>query len=148
MKQKMFHQNRHRAREIALQLLYSIDVMKKRDSGETLKNFCFDEEPDEVVQYSSELVRGVIENLREIDNLINRYVTNWRPERMVAVDRAAMRLALYEGVIAKKVPIAVAISEAVEITKVFGTEESRRFVNGALGKIVKALEATEDQTES
>lgn len=148
MKHKLFHQNRHRAREIALQLLYSIDVMKKRDSEETLKNFCFDGELDEVVQYSSELVRGVVEKLREIDNLINRYVTSWRTERMVAVDRAAMRLAIYEGVIAKKVPVAVAISEAVELTKVFGTEESRKFVNGALGKIVKSLEGTEDGSES
>jgi N utilization substance protein B len=59
---------------------------------------------------------------------------------MVVVDRVAIRLALYEGVVIGRIPLAVAISEAVELAKRFGTEESGRFVNGVLGKIVRGLE--------
>jgi N utilization substance protein B len=66
---------------------------------------------------------------------------------MVVVDRVAVRMALYEGFIAKTTPLAVAISEAVELVKVFGTEESGRFVNGVLGRIVRALEGLGDEGE-
>lgn len=63
---------------------------------------------------------------------------------MVIVDRVAIRLALYESVIAKKIPVPVAISEAVELAKRFGTGESGRFVNGVLGKIVRVLGFSND----
>jgi len=66
---------------------------------------------------------------------------------MVAVDRAAVRLALFEGVVARTTPLAVAISEAVELAKSFGTEDSGRFVNGVLGRIVRALEPRTETTD-
>ena len=70
--------------------------------------------------------------MEAISDLLRENLIGWRPERMVAVDKVAISLALYEGVISKKVPIAVSISEAVELAKVFGTAESGRFVNGVL----------------
>lgn len=78
-----------------------------------------------------------MENGEEISELLRDNIIGWRPERMVAVDKAAICIALYEGVISERVPIAVAISEAVELAKTFGTAESGRFVNGVLGRIVR-----------
>lgn len=80
-------------------------------------------------------------HIKEIDALINEYSLSWRLDRMNLVDRNAIRLAVYESLIKKKkVPIAVAISEAVIIAHEFGSVESPRFVNGVLAKIVHAPE--------
>ncbi len=92
----------------------------------------------EIADYAARLVRGVSEETWSLDTLIRRHMVGWRPERMVTVDRTAVELALYEGWIARLVPVAVAISEAVELAKLFGTEDSGRFVNGVLGRIVRA----------
>jgi len=134
-------QRRHRSREIALQLLYSIDLRRDQDPKEAFELFPLEHEEPVVVDFARKLVFGVVENEREIDLLILKNLVGWRPERMVAVDRAAIRLALYEGVIAVCSPLPVAISEAVELAKSFGTEDSGRFVNGVLGRIVRALES-------
>ena len=64
-------------------------------------------------------------------------IIGWIPEIMVAVNKAAISIALYEGIISAKVPVAVAISEAVELAKSYGTSDSGRFVNGVLGRIVR-----------
>ena len=92
-------------------------------------------------EYARDLLEGTWNHRIEIDQMIRTHVVGWRPERMVAVDRAAVRLALFEGVVARKTPLAVAISEAMELAKQYGTEDSGRFVNGVLGKIVRAQES-------
>lgn len=104
-----------------------------------LELYPFESEDDEVRAYADRLVLGVSSNLNAIDALIRKNIVGWRPERMVVVDRVAIRLALYESVVTEMIPIPVAISEAVELAKRFGTGESGRFVNGLLGKIVRAL---------
>lgn len=164
---------RHRAREIALQLVYMLDMRPEVSPSEALELFSADEalglfgaelaeegaekpddgkypsvaafdlslseaERDEVLAYAAELFRGVRANGAELEDIIRVNIdSKWRPERLVAIDRSVIALALYEGTIAKNVPINVAISEAVEIAKAFGTEESGRFVNGVLGRIVR-----------
>lgn len=130
-------QLRHRSREIALQLIYQLDVRPGVTPAEALALYPFTEERDDVFSYARELVTGVCENADEIAELLRDNIVSWRPERMVAVDKAAISLALYEGIIGKKVPLAVAISEAVELAKAFGTEDSGRFVNGVLGRIAR-----------
>ncbi|WP_374047598.1 transcription antitermination factor NusB [Aminobacterium sp. MB27-C1] len=132
-------QKRRRSREIALQVLYALDIRNCETVDQILDFYPeVDEDPD-VASYATALVNGVWNSRFEIDTLIREYVVGWRPERMVAVDRAALRLAIYEGIINQMIPIPVAISEAVELAKAFGTEESGRFVNGVLGRIVRAL---------
>lgn len=128
---------RHRSREIALQLIYQIDMRPSADLDEVINLYPREGEVEEVFEYACDLVRGVNENREAISELIRENIVGWRPERMVAVDKAAISLALFEGVISRKVPIAVSISEAVELAKTFGTEESGRFVNGVLGRIVR-----------
>jgi len=147
LEKEFLPQRRHRSREIALQLLYSIDLRHDQKAEEAFSLFPLDAEEPVVVQFARELLFGVLENEREIDNLILRNIVGWRPERMVAVDRAAVRLALFEGVVARTTPLAVAISEAVELAKSFGTEDSGRFVNGVLGRIVRALEPSTETTD-
>jgi N utilization substance protein B len=95
------------------------------------------EEGTEVKEYLSFLVKGTWERRFEIDNAMRMIVTGWRPEHMVAVDRAVLRLAIFEGFLEKSVPVAVAIAEAVELARAFGTEDSGKFVNGVLGKMAR-----------
>lgn len=137
-------QKRRRSREIALQILYSIDMREGISPGEAVDLYPFESEDEEVRVYANQLVDGVSANLNEIDLMVRRNIVGWRPERMVIVDRVAIRLALYESIIARKIPVPVAISEAVELAKRFGTGESGRFVNGVLGKIVRVLGFSND----
>ena len=76
----------------------------------------------------------------ETDALIERYTTGWKVSRMSLVDRTVIRMAIYEGIIARSVPVSVALSEAVLIAKEFGGAESGRFVNGVLARIARAQE--------
>lgn len=140
MKRGLLPQKRRRSREIALQVLYSLDLREDTTVDEAISLFPFSDEDPEVIRYAQALIRGVVERNVEIDRLIRTHITGWRPERMVVVDRVAIRLALYEGFVTGRIPVAVAISEAVELAKRFGTEESGRFVNGVLGRIVRGLE--------
>jgi N utilization substance protein B len=117
-----------------------MDLRREQNADEAFTLFPLEGEEGIVVEFARKLVFGVLENELEIDNLILRNIVGWRPERMVAVDRAAVRIALFEGVVARTTPLPVAISEAVELAKSFGTEDSGRFVNGVLGRIVRALE--------
>lgn len=137
MKDNSSHRRKHRAREAALQILYSLDMTRQKDPSRVLDNFEFD---DVSLRKDVEpLVRGVWDNLTRIDNMINRHTVGWHSDRMVAVDRAAIRIAIYEGLVAGTVPAAVAISEAVELAKIFGTDDSGKFVNGVLAKVYRAL---------
>lgn len=133
-------QLRHRSREIALQLIYQLDIRTSANVDEVIELYPSEGEADGVFDYACELVRGVSDNIDAISDLLRENIIGWRPERMVAVDKVAISLALYEGIISKKVPIAVSISEAVVLAKVFGTAESGRFVNGVLGRIVRKEE--------
>ena len=136
--QYVLPQRRRRSREIALQLLYALDLRTEETPASlwALQNLA--DEEDGVVEYARDLLEGTWAHRTEIDQMIRTHVVGWRPERMVAVDRAAVRMALFEGVVAQKTPLAVAISEAMELAKLYGTEDSGRFVNGVLGKIVRA----------
>lgn len=138
MDRAVLPQRRRRAREIALQLIYELDLRPDLSFEEAFSSFPFETEDAEIIEYARRLVLEVEERKAEIDEILRQTIIGWRPERMVAVDRAAICLALAEGFLGKMVPMAVAISEVVELTKIFGTEESSRFVNGVLGKIARA----------
>ena len=86
--------------------------------------------------YTAELVAGVVEHLTRIDALLLESSVDWSVERMPAVDRAVLRLAIYELLWSPAVPDAVAIDEAVELSKALSTDESPGFVNGVLGRVV------------
>jgi N utilization substance protein B len=95
------------------------------------------EDPDAgAVDYARELVGGVQAHQSSIDRLIERYADRWALERMPVVDRAVLRIALFELLWGGNVPVPVAINEAVELAKSLSTDDSGRFINGLLGRIV------------
>lgn len=135
---------RQRARELAVQFLYSMECGPGQDLEEALELFlgaesCAEAEPPAVKEYCRALVRGTWSRRTEVDEVLLSVVTNWRPERMVAVDRAVLRLAVFEGFLDCALPFKSAISEAVNLARSFGTEDSARFVNGVLARVVRRL---------
>jgi N utilization substance protein B len=134
--------NRRRARELAMQFLYSLEIRSGQNFDESMSAFLSEsgfppEEESSVKEYLFFLAKGAWSERVNIDNMMRRIVTKWSPERMVAVDRAVLRMAIFEGFMEKKVPPAVAISEAVALAVAFGTEDSGKFVNGVLAKVVR-----------
>ncbi len=123
---------RRRARERALQLLFGIDFTKY-DVREVLPSFweTFPTRPS-VRAYTERLVRGVTERQREIDEAIVAHLAHWRFERVGAVERNIIRIALFEMLFEGDVPEKVAINEAIELAKLYGGDDSPRFVNGVL----------------
>lgn len=94
-------------------------------------------EDSEALRYAKSLVEGTLKHLEEIDELIRRQAEHWRLERMPAVDRNILRLAVFEFLYETDVPKLVILDEAIELAKEFGTEQSGRFVNGVLDGILK-----------
>ena len=133
---------RRKARELALQLLYQLDVQGEEHPGPHLDDFWLQHPVDrEAREFAESLVRGTKLHGAEIDELISRYAENWELDRMAVVDRNILRLAVYELVWGTDVPPKVAINEAIEIAKKFGTQESSRFINGILDRVYRDLRA-------
>ncbi len=127
--------SRSRCRELALQVLYQAEFAGRRREEDLVRFWEHFQKPVRVPPYLKELVLGVAGHLAELDALIARYSEHWRLERMVAVDRNLLRLAIYELLYQPGIPPKVVINEAVELAKKYGTEVSGAFVNGILDKV-------------
>lgn len=128
---------RTRAREFALQILYQIDITGDK-SSDVLDNFWQSqvEEVDSTIKdFTTTIVKGVMENLKLIDEKIAKYATNWQLKRMAVVDRNILRLGSFELLYCNDIPPKVSINEAVELAKKFSGNEASKFVNGILDKI-------------
>ncbi|MCF7820341.1 MAG: transcription antitermination factor NusB [Candidatus Pacebacteria bacterium] len=130
--------NRHLARTIAMQTLFVWDFDQEKNQtidsiiSESFINFApnFDDDG-----YVKETVKGVLDNLKQIDSYITKYATEWPLDQITNVDRNILRIGIYEMLLDDTVPPRVAINEAIEIGKNFGGESSGKFVNGVLGAI-------------
>lgn len=129
---------RRKARETALQVLYKTDISEGR-AGEGPLEFDSLVEGTEARRYCEALVSGISAKRDEIDAVIERHSENWTVERMAVVDRNVLRIAVYELMYSEDVPYKVAIDEAVELAKLYGTEESGAFINGIIDKVRKSL---------
>jgi N utilization substance protein B len=126
---------RRKAREVALQTLYEVDI-SRHGAEEVLNRTLFDLElTEESAVFARNLVTGVIANRESIDEKIEIYAPAWPIEQISVIDRNILRLAIFEIIIDNKVPVKVAINEAVELAKLFGTDNSSKFVNGVLGSV-------------
>jgi N utilization substance protein B len=126
---------RRKARSIALQALYEIDSVQ-HDPEETLKNLREELKlSEETFKFAGELVNGVVRYKEKLDAQIHRYAPAWPIEQIAFIDRNILRLAIFEILIDNKIPVKVAINEAVELAKNFGGDSSSKFVNGVLGAI-------------
>lgn len=141
---------RRLARELALQSLYQMR-MNEVGSEQAIAMVIDEAEQDNEAelkvgedriepQYVRELVEGTESHRERIDSLLNDYLKGWKIDRLSKVDREVLRLGVYEMVYRDDVPPKVVVNEAIELAKQFGTEESGRFVNGVLGKMILELD--------
>ena len=128
---------RRLSREMALKVLFQIDLVSTNIEDTLKYTFENGKLSDEVKEFTLILVKGVMSNLSEIDRGINNYTNNWSLERITNIDRNILRMAIYEILYLKNIPKSVSINEAVELAKKYGTKSSFSFVNGVLGKIDK-----------
>ena len=129
---------RTKARKRAVDAVFASDIRKV--SPETLLVTTADlaadrQNQDEIFSYAKQLVAGVVEHYAEIDDLLETYSNDWSIDRMPVLDRAILRVAMWEILYNPEVPNGVAINEAVEMAKEYSTDDSGAFVNGLLSKI-------------
>ena len=132
---------RRSARALALQALYEVDVAL-HGAEESLK--WLKEEhplPASALGYALQITKGVVENRSAVDELIRKYAPAWPVNQLSVIDRNILRLALYEIRFNEDTPNKVAINEAVELAKAYGSESSPRFINGVLGSVMDEMEA-------
>ena len=126
---------RRKARTIALQTLYEIDSISRSAEAVVERLLAEGELSEENNAFVRELVSGVIQNKDEIDGNIQRFAPAWPVEQIAMIDRNILRLAIFEILFNNKVPVKVAVNEAVELAKSFGSDNSAKFVNGVLGSV-------------
>jgi transcription antitermination protein NusB len=128
---------RTRARALALQVLYEVD-MANHSPGEVLK-LRLEEFPltDDLAEFARQIVFGILPLTHELDQLIAKYAPDWPLDQIAAIDRNILRMALWEFAIQGETPIKVAINEAVELAKQYGSDSAPRFINGVLGSLAE-----------
>ena len=126
---------RTRARSLALQVLYEVD-MANHPPADVFRSR-LEESPlsDELAEFARQIIFGVLPRTTDLDQLIAKYAPEWPFEQVAAIDRNILRIALWEFAVFHETPIKVAINEAVELAKEFGSDSAPRFVNGVLGAL-------------
>ena len=126
---------RRKARSKVLQALYEIDSVTRNAAGVVERLLSEEDFSEENQAFIRDLVAGVIENKDQIDSNIKKFAPQWPLEQLSIIDRNILRLAIFEILFDNKVPVKVAVSEAVELAKSYGSENSGKFVNGVLGSV-------------
>jgi len=127
--------DRTRARGIALQALYELDITN-HPVGVVIKERIADSAlDDELMQFFRTIVLGVWPIRHELDNFIAEHAPDWPLDQVAIIDRNIIRIALWEFAVADDTPLKVAINEAVELAKTYGSDSAPRFVNGVLGSL-------------
>lgn len=130
---------RRRARRVALETLYEYDIAE-HDPDVILPHRLQDYPLESIgVDFARRLIYGVIEHQEEMDILIARYAPEWPLDQMAVIDRNILRIAIYEFLIDGETPVKVAINEAVELAKTYGSDSAPRFINGVLGALAEQL---------
>jgi N utilization substance protein B len=127
---------RHKARIVALQALYEIDCAGHASAVVIERRLQQMQLPEAGEEFARNLAQGVIGHLAWLDELIGRYAPEWPVDQIAIIDRNILRIAIYEIMVGRDTPVKVAINEAVELAKTFGSDSSGRFVNGVLGTLV------------
>ena len=130
---------RSRAREVALQVLFQDDINPPDTAATTARFLESRLKHPELIEFAKSLIAGVRRNREELDGILRKIASNWSLERMATTDRNIMRLGAYE-IIYSETPGRVAINEAVELAKRFGSAQSSQFVNGILDKILSGYQ--------
>jgi N utilization substance protein B len=128
---------RTRARSLALQVLYEVD-MANHPPADVFK-LRLEEFPltNDLTEFARQIIFGIIPLTHELDQLIAKYAPDWPLDQIAAIDRNILRMALWEFAIQGETPIKVAINEAVELAKQYGSDSAPRFINGVLGSLAE-----------
>jgi len=127
--------SRTKARSIALQVLYEID-MTGHEPGQALMERLAEEPMDDgLSEFSRQIVFGVMPLIQKLDDFIAQHAPEWPLDQVAAIDRNILRIALWEFAVSGCTPIKVAINEAIELAKFYGSDSTPRFVNGVLGSL-------------
>lgn len=128
--------SRTKARGVALQVLYEYD-MTGHPLGDSLDARLSEEIMDEPLnQFASQIITGIIPIVSQLDKIIAEHAPEWPLDQVAVIDRNILRIALWEFGVERCTPLKVAINEAIELAKVFGSDSSPRFINGVLGSLV------------
>ena len=128
--------SRTRARCLALQALYEVDIANHPPADvlhERLEEFPLSED---LAEFARQIIFGVLPLTHELDQIIARYAPEWPLDQIAAIDRNILRIAFWEFAVSRETPVKVAINEAVELAKLYGSDSAPRFVNGVLGTLV------------
>ena len=129
---------RHQARIAALQALFEIDCAHHNPAAVIERRLHDVPLPEAGAHFARDLVQGVSKKREQLDLLIGRYAPEWPVDQIAIIDRNILRMAIYEILMRNDTPVKVAINEAVELAKEFGSDSAGRFVNGVLGSLVSA----------
>ncbi len=144
--------SRHRAREIALQILYQYDLSgafmepkqklpipleaSAREKVSSLDVYFQHFHVSKALQpFVAELITGTLQHLKDIDQDLEKHIANWKMSRVSAVDRSLLRMAVFEMLYLKQTPHAIVMNESIELAKQFGTAETSAFINGILNSL-------------
>ncbi len=134
---------RHRGREVALRVLFEHDLAHAEPQG--LLDHALVDETAMNQEFARALVEGVVEHSEELDDRIGKAAIDWKLSRMPTIDRNILRLATYEMLYARDVPISVIISEALELAQDYSTIDAKKFVNGVLSTLAHEMRPEGDQ---
>jgi N utilization substance protein B len=126
---------RTRARSIALQALYEIDITGHPPDLVIAERLSETPLEDNLCDFARKIVFGIQPIVHELDQIIAKHAPEWPLDQVATIDRNIMRIALWEIAVSNQTPLKVAINEAVELGKIFGSESTPRFVNGVLGSL-------------
>ena len=130
--------NRHLSRTVAMQTLYEWDFQKNKQIEELARrNIQFFGEDELDSNYILKITQGVVERVKELDKKIQKAAPQWPVDQLPILDKTLLRLSAYELLYVEDIPPKVAINEAVELGKTFGSENTSKFINGVLGTLYK-----------
>ena len=128
---------RTRARSIALQALYEIDLVGHPPAQVLQERLGEDPQPEDLAEFIRQILFGVYPLREQLDGVIARYAPEWPLDQIAAIDRNILRIAAWEFAVQRDTPVKVAINEAVELAKMYGSDSAPRFVNGVLGSLAE-----------
>ena len=131
---------RHRARKIVMDVLYHLEIDRVKPA-DILDDYREEMAAKEISEFVERMVAGIVKKMPELDAIIDDYADKWALNRMPILDRNILRIGVYELTYENDITASVTINEAVELANTYSTEDSGRFVNGILGRLVKDREA-------
>lgn len=141
--------SRKKARDNAFKCVYELEFGRDENIEKILKN-CYEENNNNAdeKEYIQSVLKGIKENLAEIDNIILSKLKSWSFDRIAKIDLAILRLAIYEIKYIEDIPEKVSANEAVELAKTYGNNDSKSFVNGVIAKVIESKEENNGTEEN